>query len=423
MTRRALLVCFLLCACSSDEEVALEDNPLCKFDCPERGVAEGNAAISGVPAADTLFRAAVDYTTAADAASAAIEAELAQLRVDFGLSPKDALGAKIRSQGADALGKSPAVVAHRAACWIDSLGLLDIQAQCSGEPATAEAVPCRGPCRVPAGTDCSVSADSQCTQNMAGGECSKDCTGTCTDAPDPSGGCDGTCLGACDGACDAFAKDADGDVLCAGRCAGRCTGQCARPIDHATCRGTCDGTCTSVNPKDGCDDAVEQRCQGKSGRPFDGPGACGGTVELSPAGDAECRAAAQAQASYLAHCDAPRVSVVRAPAPSAQGDREQRYLRALRGFEQRLPELLAAVARGELVKAAGQKLATLATTDVKESLEAQSKAADLPIQTRAGLTCAMAEAPKVGAALEPATRRLDAALADADELLGAFDID
>jgi hypothetical protein len=35
----------------------------------------------------------------------------------------------------------------------------------------------------------------------------------------------------------------------------------------------------------------------------------------------------------------------------------------------------------------------------------------------------MAEAPKVGAALEPATRRLDAALADADELLGAFDID
>jgi hypothetical protein len=196
-----------------------------------------------------------------------------------------------------------------------------------------------------------------------------------------------------------------------------------RPIVNGTCRGTCNGACTQTNPTDGCDDAIEERCQSKSIRAFDCPGTCGGTFTPVISGKAECRAAAQAQASYLARCDAPRVSITRAPAGASPDQRQTRYLDALRNLELRLPELLAGIARARLIKAAGQALSGMSNAEVKASFKAASEVPDLPIATRAGLACAIAELPKVGKALEPSERRLDSAIADSDELLNAFDID
>ena len=422
MKRRASSILFSLIfvgACSPDPAPAPEDNPLCVFDCPERGVADGNAAISGVPSADTLFQAAVAYQSAADHASAALENELSQLRVDFGIGSTDALGAAIRTQGADALGQSPIVVALQARCWIDGAVYTAVRSDCDPEAPVSETIPCRGTCRVDLGTDCSGSADVQCIKNITSAECVGRCSGTCAGGPDADGGCDGVCLGTCAGTCDQFAKGTAAAVECAGRCSGRCTGTCVRPIVNGTCRGTCDGACRYERPTDGCDEAIEERCQPKSNRPFDCPGACGGTVEDVPTGNAECRAAALAQASYLARCDAPRVSIARAPASAAPSQRAERYLFALSRFEERLPELLASIAHAKLVRLAGQALSGNSSSEVKESLKA---ARSTDIATNAGLTCAIAEAPLVGAALEPFQRRLDAALAGADELLDALDI-
>jgi hypothetical protein len=92
-------------------------------------------------------------------------------------------------------------------------------------------------------------------------------------------------------------------------------------------------------------------------------------------------------------------------------------------LEQRMPELLAAVARAELIKDAGQRLVTEVNTDVNESFKSASEQKDLPIKTSAGITCALAEVPHVAKAIETPEQRLNSALADANELLGAFDID
>jgi hypothetical protein len=422
-------------ACSDSTEAALKDNPLCKFDCGKRGLAEGSSAISGVSTADTLFEAVVGYSTAADYVSAALEAELAQLRADFGLTKDATIGAEIRRQGADVLGASPNIVAAEALCWVDAQRLIEIQGQCDAELEKGDTITCKGACRVEAGTDCGLLATLECTQSANGvlpdpdagmpspisGVCADFCNGTCTDAPDPSGRCDGVCLGSCDEMCDRFGpSQGGGEAACAGRCSGHCDGQCVRVVERATCRGVCAGTCTTEDPKDGCDGAIETRCQPNMGRAFQCPGACGGVFE-APAGNAECRAAAQALASYVARCDAPRVSVQRRPAPAEPDAREQRYLFGLRNLELRFPELLANIARAKLIKGAGQGFA-IDSAKVQDSLRNESEAETVSIQDGAGLSCASAEAPRVDKALEPAQRRLDGVLSQANELLGAFDI-
>ncbi len=411
-----------LCACAGDKVPAPADNPLCGFACPKRGVAEGNAAISGVPAADAFFEAVVAYQTTAAHTGAAIEAELAGVRADFGIGKNTALGAELKRLGSSLLAAGPKLVASQALCWVDSQRLIALQSQCDPALAAAMTISCSGPCRVDASAMCGRLAKLECTTTAAREDCGTDlCSGTCTETPDATGTCDGICLGQCSGTCDRFAQDGNGGLECAGQCAGTCSGSCAHAIERSACRGTCAGTCTRSDPMS-CDSPVEVRCQPNAGKDFDCPGSCAG-VFSAPMGNAECRAAAAAQARYLAQCDLPWVRVHYALSEASPSADQRRYLDALRMLQARLPALISDVARAKLIKNAGESLAADATSAVKDSLRAEAKADDLDNQTRAGLACAQAEAAKVGKALDPASRALDAALADAAELLTALGVD
>src|SRR5689334_9527213 len=52
----------------------------CKLECPSRGIAEGNASISGVASVDAFFQSVLDYQLKADNVSSAIEAQLSAIR-------------------------------------------------------------------------------------------------------------------------------------------------------------------------------------------------------------------------------------------------------------------------------------------------------------------------------------------------------
>jgi hypothetical protein len=419
---RVMLCCAWLVACAGDRVPEPAKNPLCGFSCAKLGLAEGNAAISGVPSADAYFAAAVGYRTAAEQQSAALEAELADIRASFGIAKTAALGAELKRLGSSLLASGPTVVASQALCWVDSQRLLALASQCDPDLAAGMTILCRGPCRVDASTMCGRLAKLECTTTAKSEDCGTDlCSGTCTDAPDQSGGCDGACLGDCNGTCERFAADAKGALRCAGSCAGKCSGTCKHAIDRAVCRGTCEGTCTRTDPADGCDSAIETRCQPNAGRDFDCPGACGGVFDAK-LGKAECGAAAAAQARYLAQCDTPWVRVHYALSGTSPTAEQQRYVNALRALQERLPAVIAQRARAKLIANAGETLATAASGAVKDSLRARQKAADLDNQTRAGLPCALAELGRVSKALSPSGQRLSAAVGAADELLTALGI-
>ncbi len=407
-------------SCSSRPVVAPADNPLCAFDCPPRGLAQGNAAISGVPGADAYFGAVVAYETAAEHVSASLEAQLAQVHTAFGIPDTRALGAEIKRLGATLLAAEPSVVAGSAACWVDSQRLLAMQGQCDPDFQSPGTIDCRGPCRVDPSADCGHAAKLECTLDAPGVSCSDLCSGVCRDAPDQAGKCTGTCLGACTGTCDRFDRTAVGALRCAGRCVGTCNGQCDAAIDRGTCPGTCFGQCTSISP-DMCTAPIEARCQPDPGQLYKCAGTCAGVYD-APRGKAECRAAAKAQAGLLARCEAPWVSVYRALAETTLSADQQSYLNGLHELQLRFPELLATIARAKLIKSTGEALATVATGDVKQSLLAQRQGADQKVQTQAGLVCALAEVDRVSTAISPAGKRLAAVLAQSDELRAAFGV-
>src|SRR5438552_8955702 len=66
----------------------------CGFGCPGqvsdgvkiKGVADGNAAITGVPSIDAFFGAVINFQSAADGVNAGIEAQLDAIKADFGLA-------------------------------------------------------------------------------------------------------------------------------------------------------------------------------------------------------------------------------------------------------------------------------------------------------------------------------------------------
>ncbi len=410
---------------SSSAEPPIDQNPLCNFACPEQGVMNGHAAISGVPAADTFFGAVVAYQNRAEASAAELEATVTRLRAAFGVSEHVSLGSAIQRPTAKLLVGPPKAVAEEAKCFIDAARLNGIRKDCDPDFDPLDGtIGCRGACNVEVGSPCGRNADLLCKTNAAKIDCGKGlCTGTCASAW-TARTCPGVCTGECTGECDRFAPKPGGGTQCVGSCNGTCTGSCANAVAAARCTGTCTGTCTATlqDPQAVCDPtAIAATCRPVAGGSFACSKECTGVFDtLSSKG--ECRAAANAQADFLARCDPPVASLIFTldkPLRNATPD-ETRYNNALHALAIELPMWLAALARAELVQQAGQMLASAAKTDVNESFRHELEATDLLPQDKVGLLCAQRELDRVGPALGAARKGLDAAINDTREALGAL---
>jgi hypothetical protein len=126
----------------------------CDFRCPERGVADGNASISGTPSVDGFFASIIRFQTAADTISAGIRTEL------------DAIGASVGARAGDDLDLKDKLDAFLSAkvtglkvhyqpvrCTLSARAMLAAEAKCDTtfDPAMAIATWMLGPKRIAEG--------------------------------------------------------------------------------------------------------------------------------------------------------------------------------------------------------------------------------------------------------------------------------
>lgn len=417
-----------LSSCGDDAVRPLSEDPLCAQACPSRGVAAGNAAISGVPSADAYFAALVDFQDRADGSAAAVEASIARLRAAFGVGASDSLGSAVSDPDVNLLAQAPKLVAAAPRCFVDVALVLELLSQCDPEfVPEGDTLGCKGRCQVDVGQSCDLYGNLHCEASATAADCNDTesrCNGTC-DSAWSGRPCDGTCIGTCSGACDGYATEKGAGAACQGTCSGTCEGRCLRAVADARCSGECTGTCTTVSssPTAACEDGtIEAQCEAKATRAsgFACARGCAGEFASLQGVKADCKAAAFARARLLGDCRPPSVALSYAFSKQPSSDEEVRYASGLRRLEVELPGLLVALGRADLVARAGQDLASAAKDDVRDSFERELDAPTLTLQDRVGLGCALAELGRVGAALDPARKRLAEAKSGADSLLRAL---
>ena len=61
----------------------------CGLVCPDKGIVDGNASISGIPNIDAFFGSVVNFNAKANLVSGNIDAELAKIKLSVGLKADD----------------------------------------------------------------------------------------------------------------------------------------------------------------------------------------------------------------------------------------------------------------------------------------------------------------------------------------------
>jgi hypothetical protein len=345
------------------------DSPLgdlaaqCGLTCPAKGVADGNASITGVASIDAFFSSVVRFQNAADTISDGVRAELDGIALSVGLQAgasaadiKTAVAAKITAN----VDGSLTIVADPPHCSVTAKATLQAEAQCDAkfDPGSAS-VTCQGTCDVQAGAqvDCGASADLTCTGTAP----SLNCTGTCQGECDLTAAatCSGTCNGTCNGTCSV--KNADGS--CAGSCSGTCQGTCKLEA-AGTCSGSCKGQCTYKPATASCDASAQAHCTAKAGASVDCKGSCTGTV-TPPSASAECTASAKADASVNATCTPPQLSVSFQLKASA----DVTFTAWLEGLKGHISNILALKAKLDGVVTAGADIASTGQTAISASFQ------------------------------------------------------
>lgn len=378
-----------------------------------KGVLEGNASISGVAKVDAFFASVNNFRSAADSVSGGIEAELKLIKADFGIKAdadlKAELDAKIKAniEGSLVIDYQPPV------CAVDASATIEASARCDAmvNPGSVE-VKCMGSCEIEAGADleCDASAELQCTFTGPTVDCKGECSGSCEANLDVAADCSGTCRGSCDGACSAYSDS--GATQCAGSCDGKCKGSCeAKVAANAKCTGTCKGECKVTGAAADCKGSAHAECKAKANASVMCKGKCEGDIE-PPSASAECKASAKAEAKINVQCTPPTLAARYKLKAGVDVMAQAQFEAALKTLiNVRLPALTAAIKRGQSVGDAGEDLVLAAKDAVRASVNAAVKG-DLGIRATFGLTCALAELPKVEDALSDSTDRLTDQLND-----------
>ncbi|MET0389608.1 MAG: hypothetical protein ABW321_26785 [Polyangiales bacterium] len=397
---------------------------VCGFVCPgdrvdgQRlpGIDEGNASIAGIQSVDAFFSAVLSFETAADGVSEGIQTQLDAIRADFGIEGDLAQG--LKDQLKLNLVAELDIDYEPARCAVDAQASLEASAKCDAtfEPGTVE-IDCKGSCEaeLSAEVSCDANAELYCTITAAEAHCDGECRGGCTANISGGATCEGTCHGTCNGECSSF-SDKEG-TICNGTCTGGCEGKCEAQLEAAAeCGGTCRGECTLKQPSGGCEGGVKAECRATGDASFKCTGRCTGDFE-PPKVSAECEASAKAQASVNVQCTPPRFSVdyeLKASATPA-------FKGALTAFvDVRLPALLQAVGRGNLVADAGEGLEGAASGAFKGAVD--SLRSRVRLKKLNGLKCASEQLPKAVTIVQRAAGTLSGKLQEARAISAALDL-
>jgi hypothetical protein len=151
-------------------------------------------------------------------------------------------------------------------------------------------------------------------------------------------------------------------------------------------------------------------------------GRCEGNFE-PPTAKAECQASAKAEAKLNVECTPPRIALEYQLAGNLNAEASARFRAALGNLEVRLPALLAALARAEIVIDAGAGLIADAGGAVEAGVTAAAgAAAQGDVAVGLGLACAIEELPAIGGAIGGASGRLQASLTAAGELTSSLGV-
>jgi hypothetical protein len=404
-----------------DKEVAVQSQAqsldelaeMCGLTCPSEGIVEGNASIA-------FFGSVAKFEATAAGVASGIDAELQAIRGEFGIAADADLAAQIMAQ-ADLYAEGGVSIDYEPAqCRVDAQATLEAQAECDAEfePGSAM-VRCEGSCEVEASADvdCGAEATLQCTLRAPSIACEGQCKGSCTVEGQAAASCEGTCNGTCDGTCSLMNSQGE----CAGQCDGTCEGSCELELDvAASCEGTCEGECTVTDPEAGCEGGIRASCEAEANAMVDCQGSCDGQIE-PPMAKAECQASAKADASLSVECTPPSVQIDYELAVGGNVDVEAqaRFEAGMRNLKVRLPKLLAAVRKAELVADAGASLAASADGAVRGSVQAAVDG-DLSLRQSIGLGCALTELDDVGGIVTNASTRLEGSLSAATSFTAAL---
>ena len=390
---------------------------ICGLGCPDEGLADGNASISGIASVDAFFAAVVGFDKAALEVKAGVDAELRAIAVsldlDAGAGAAD-IRAALTARFEDRIEGGLKVKYAPPRCTVDAKVAIDASAKCDAEidPGMVS-VECKGTCTVDASASasCDASAKVMCKGTAPELQCSGTCTGTCELGGDLQ--CNGTCNGECDGECSVTGADGQ----CAGECMGKCMGSCELKAG-AACDGNCQGSCEYEAPGGQCEAGAEVRCQAAADASAECNGSCDGEV-VPPKAKAECEASVEAEAKMQAQCTPPSLEILWQWKAGFEDELERAKFKAwVEGFRLRYAGLLAASARAELVLGAGAGLGG-AAVDLLGSLPGEISG-DGDLRASLGLPCALAELETVGTLLQSGSGALSGSVSAVGEISAAL---
>ncbi len=438
----------------------------CGLDCPEKGVAEGNASIAGFAAIDGFFNSVVRFKQTAGNVNAALTTELDAIQAGFQLSDADvaaagSLGAAVKGKLTADFGATQQIQAQPAKCDVDASvtaqatvdcqleagceveeGKLEVEckgectaeasamASCTGEatleckvtgPSLECAGTCEGSCQLTAAAVCEGSCKGSCVVDSPSvaceGTCEGTCAGTCTGDTDMGAGCKGSCSGMCMGTCKV-------DLSAGAQCNGMCEGSCEVNAG-ASCSGKCTGSCTATPPSGSCDAGAKATCKASAMGSVMCSGKCDGEFEPPTAqcdASASCEASAKADAKFSVVCTPPSIDIKWTLNANLDASAQADFDLAINSLQVHLPNLLAALKKGRLVVDAGVELAGDGKAAIEGTVSAVAKGDVDAVAAYRIATCVPGELKVVGNVIADTGKELTASVEAAGsvstELLG-----
>lgn len=374
----------------------------CGLTCPQQGILQGNAQISGIASIDAFFGAVIDVQSAAANVEANVRTSLDAIAISVGLpagsAPADVRAAlEARFQATISGGISVRYQPAECSASVEVTAKAAAECDVDVDPGSVE-VRCEGSCEadVSAEVMCEASATLVCEFTPPDLQCEGSCEGSCY----VEGGatCEGTCRGECDGECTVL----DNSGQCAGQCMGTCEGTCELSV-AAMCEGSCEGTCTATPPSGMCEAGATAKCQGSAEASVACEGKCEGKA-TPPNVKAECDATVEAKASASIECTPPSVQIDYQFAAGLDAEGQAQFKAWLTGFRKNLGIMIAANAKAGYVLEAGNNMIAAAGNVVASAASEIEASGDLKASIGAG--CALDQLGSVGTALRGATDSL-----------------
>ncbi len=404
-TRRAttLLSAGLMVGFTGAALQGCDDGPLgdlaaqCGLVCPDEGILDGNASISGVASVDAFFGAVVNVDVAAANLEASIKAELELMAAELGISyegmatgeliaaVKGELSAQISANVEGSISLKYAAPKCQASLEVAA----EATAKCDVDvdPGSVE-VKCEGSCQIDASAqaECSAEGNLTCTGTAPGLACEGSCTGSCK--LEAGASCEGTCNGTCEGTCSAE----NGDGSCAGSCDGMCTGTCELKAG-GSCSGSCEGSCEYTPPSGMCEGGASASCEVSAEANVECSGSCEGNVE-PPEVKAECEASVKAEAKASMECTPPSLDIEFQFAAGVDAQAQAEFRAMIKSQVSHFAKIAAFAdpvnGKGKFVLEAAVDLIAAAEVAVKGSIDA-ALSGEADLKATIGLGCALGE--------------------------------